>query len=93
MVGFLGEIGELYMETGKSNKKRVINIDAAKQQIEQELAGDMEIKKLCAVLPGLQVFTGCNSVSAFADKDEAKCYNLLRKNLEFVKTLESLGES
>ena len=34
MLCFLGEIGELYMKTGKGNKKRVINIDAVKKQIE-----------------------------------------------------------
>ena len=48
MLCFLGEIGELYMKTGKDNKKRVINIDAVKQQIEPELAGDIEINKFYA---------------------------------------------
>ena len=93
MLCFLGEIGELYMKTGKGNKKRVINTDAVKQQIEQELAGDIDINKFCAALPGLHAFTGCDSVSAFAGKGKAKCYNLPQKNLELVETLESLGEN
>ena len=80
------------MKTRKGNKKCVINIDAVKQQIEQELAGDVDFKKFCSALPGLHAFTGCDSVSAFAGKGKAKCYNLLRKNLGFVETLESLGE-
>ena len=58
MLCFLGEIGQLYMKTGKGNKKRVIDIDVVKQQIEQELADDIDINKLCAALPGLHVFTG-----------------------------------
>ena len=64
-----------------------------KHQIEQELAGDIDINKFCAALLGLHAFTGCDSVSAFTGKGKAKCYNLLRKNLEFVETLKSLGEN
>ena len=77
----------------KGNKKSVINIDVVKHQIEQELAGDIDINKFCAALLGLHAFTGCDSVSAFTGKGKAKCYNLLRKNLEFVETLKSLGEN
>ena len=47
---FLGEICELCMKTGKGNKKYVINIDAMKQHIEHELAGDIDINKFCAAL-------------------------------------------
>ena len=93
MLCFLGEIGELYMKTGKDSKKRVINIDAVKQQIEPELAGDIEINKFYAALPELHTFRGCDSVSPFAGKGKANCYNLLRKNLEFVKSLEPLREN
>ena len=93
MLCFLGEIGQLYMKTGKGNKKRVINIDAVKQQIEQGLADDIDINKLCAALSGLHMFTGWDSVSTFAGKGKAKCYSLLRKNLEIFETLESLGEN
>ena len=74
------------MKTGKGNKKLVINIDAVKKQIEPELAGNIDINKFCAALPGLHAFTGCDSVSAFAGKGKGKCYNLLRKNLKFVET-------
>ena len=88
---FLREIGEFYMKTGKGNKKRVINIDAVKKQIQQELAGNIDINKFCVALPGLHTFTERDLVSAFAGKGKANCCNLLRKNLEFVETLESLG--
>ena len=81
------------MKTGKDNKKCVINIDAVKQQIEQELAGDIEINKFYAALPGLHTFRGCHSVSPFAGKGKANCYNLLRKNLEFVESLKPLREN
>ena len=50
MLCFLGDIGELYMKTGKDSKKRVINIDVVKQQIEPELAGGIEINKFYAAL-------------------------------------------
>ena len=85
MLRFLGEISEFYMKTGNSNKKRVINIDPVKQQIEQELAGDIDINRFCDALLGLHVLIGCDSVSAFAGKGKAKCYNLLRKNLDLSK--------
>ena len=65
------------MKTRKGSKKCVINIDAVKQQIEQELAGDIDLAVSCAALPGLHAFTGCDSVSAFAGKGKDKCYNLL----------------
>ena len=93
MLRFLGEIGELYMKTWKGNKKHVLKVDAVKKQIEQELAGDIKINKFWAALPGLHAFTGYDSVSEFAGKGKAKCFNLLRKDLEFVKSLESLGEN
>ena len=47
------------MKTGKGNKKCVINIDAVEQEIEH-----VDTNKFCTVLPGLQAFTGCDSVSA-----------------------------
>ena len=60
---------------------------------ETNRAGDIDINKFCAALLGLHGFTECDSASAFAGKGKAKCCNLLRKNLQFLETLESLREN
>ena len=73
----------LYFDTGNSNKRRIIHIQALCEKIKREIQES---------ILGLHAFTGCDSISAFVQKGKKKPLTLLLKHLEFVPAFKELGE-
>ena len=73
----------LYFDTGNSNKRRIIHIQALCEKIKREIQER---------ILGLHAFTGCDSISAFVQKGKKKPLTLLLKHLEFVPAFKELGE-
>ena len=72
----------VYFETGKKNKKRLINLT--------EL-GNHYSDEYCKALLGLHAFTGCDSASAFKGKGKVKAIKLMLKDDQALKAAAALG--
>jgi hypothetical protein len=73
----------LLLETGKGNKKRLLNLtDIAQQYSSQQ----------CSALLGLHAFTGCDSCSAFKGVGKVKPIKVLLKHPKFTTIMEKFGE-
>ena len=72
----------IYFETGKKNKKRLINIT--------ELGAHYS-KEYCKALLGLHAFTGCDSTSAFKGKGKVRAMKWMLKDDIILKAAAALG--
>ena len=72
----------LYMDTGTSNKRRIINVKA----IADVLGSDM-----CAALLAFHAFSGCDYTSAFVRKGKVKPLEIVRRNVDFILAFRRLG--
>ena len=73
----------VYFETGKKNKKRLINIT--------EL-GTHYTSEYCKALLGLHAFTGCDSTSAFKGKGKVRAIKYMLKDDIILKAAAKLGD-
>ena len=71
-------------ETGKGNKKRLINMNNIAEKFSQEE---------CSALLGLHAFTGCDTCSAFKGTGKIKPIKVLQKNAKFNDMLARLGDN
>ena len=75
---------DILFETGKGNKKRLINVGKLAQVLSS---------LLCDAFLGLHAFTGCDSTSAFRGKGKVKALKLVQKSKHFQQEFSTLGES
>ena len=73
----------LLFDTGKGNKRRLINISDLSKEYSEELR---------SALLGLHAFTGCDSTSAFKGIGKIKPIKLIQKVTKFCEPLGRLGE-
>ena len=51
------------MKTGTKGKERIVNLNQVKQSLENRKSAEIQIDQVLDALPGIQAFTGCNTVS------------------------------
>ena len=73
----------VYFETGKKNKKRLINITGLAEHYSDEY---------CKALLGLHAFTGCDSTSAFKGKGKVRAIKWALKDELILKAAAKLGD-
>ena len=73
----------ILFETGKGNKKRIINVTKIAEKYSQVN---------CAALLGVHAFTGCDSTSAFKGKGKVKAIRLLQKKENYQRALSRLDD-
>ena len=78
MMFLLNSIRNLYMKTGTKGKVRIIDLEAVKEACKNALQ-NTDVGEVFNGLPGLQAFTGCDTVSAFAGKGKIKVLKLKEK--------------
>lgn len=74
----------VYFETGKKNKKRLINITEI---------GKHYSEKYCKALLALHAFTGCDTTSAFKGKGKVRAIKWLLKDTIILNALSKLGDT
>ena len=74
----------LIMDTGHSNKRRLIDVKSIAQELGQDLS---------SALLSLHAFTGCDTTSAFVRKGKLVPMRTLRSNEEYIPYFNSLGTS
>ena len=74
----------MLFDTGKGNKKRLLNITALAEELTQ---------KYCSALLSLHAFSGCNTTSAFKGKGKVKPLKTMLEKPKFVDTFAELGET
>ena len=74
----------LFILSGTKNRSRCVDIG--------EISNNLG-KELCAALPGLHAFTGCDTTSAFVGKGKKKGLDLLEKSETALAAMQKLGES
>ena len=72
----------VYFDTGKKNKKRLINISELGTHYSDEY---------CKALLGIHVFTGCDSTSAFKGKGKVRAIKWMLKDDLILKAAAALG--
>ena len=73
----------IYMKIGTQNRTQLVDITEISTNLRSDLSRS---------IPGIHVFTGCNSVSAFAGKGKVAALKILRKHPSFQKTFSMFGE-
>ena len=73
----------ILLETGKGNKKRMINVTKIAEKYSQVN---------CAVLLGIHAFTSCDSTSAFKGKGKVKAIRLLQEKENYQRVFYRLGD-
>ena len=76
--------GSLILATGTENKWRFIDVNGVSQKYGENI---------CEALPGLPVFTGCDSVSAFSGKGKQSAVKVILKDEGLCETMKELGQS
>ena len=71
-------------DTGKGNKKRLIDISDLARGLTQPF---------CSALLSLHAYTGCDSTSAFKGKGKVKAVKVLQQKPAFVHALVQLGDT
>ena len=86
---------DLFLQTGKRDKRRIINLQAIKESLDGEIPETEEysIDDFMSALPGLHSFTGCDSTSAFSGKGKVKALKLMINSARFVTLFQHLGTS
>ena len=74
----------ILFETGRGNKKRLLNITAFSNDISAVYSSAL----LC-----MHAYVGCDTVSAFKGRGKLKALTALQQYPHFIKTLAQLGES
>ena len=74
----------LFILSGTKNRSRCVDIGEVSNNLGEEL---------CAALPGLHAFTGCNTTSAFVGKGKKKGLDLLEKSQTAPAAMQKLGET
>ena len=74
----------ILFETGRGNKKHLLNITALAEELTQEH---------CSALLSLHAFTGCDSTSAFKGKGKVKAVKILQQKPKFSQTFAQIGEA
>jgi len=76
----------VWMEVGTTGRgnRRYINVTKIAAEIGPAI---------CAALPGLHAFTGCDYTSAFARKGKSRPYEIVSKTAKFQKALGSLSHT
>ena len=74
----------LFILSGTKNRSRCVDIGESSNNLGKEL---------CAALPGLHGFTGCDTTSAFVGKGKKKGLDLLEKSETALAAMQKLGES
>ena len=83
---------DLYFLTGVKNTRRIINITAVVENINQNLNfSDATLESLLSALIGFHSFTGCDTTSSFAGRGKVKPLMLMLKSKEYIETFKSLG--
>lgn len=72
----------VFFETGKKNKKRLINMTKLTEHYSDEY---------CKALLGLHAFTGCDSTSAFKGKGKVRAIRCMLKDSIILKASAKLG--
>ena len=85
----------LFLQTGKRNKRRIINLQAIKESLDGETAEtvDYSIDDFLSSLHGVHSFTGYDSTCAFAGKGKVKALKLMMNSARFVTLSQHLGRS
>jgi hypothetical protein len=73
----------LKVKSGTKLRPRLYDVQSITQQLGPEM---------CAALPGLHGFTGCDSTSAFSGKGKKKAYEFVTKENNHRKAMMDLGE-
>ncbi|XP_049303200.1 uncharacterized protein LOC125776214 [Bactrocera dorsalis] len=84
MVHLKNRLSHIWMLTGTGNHERFIDLTKI-----YELYGELLTKSLI----GFHAFTGCDFNPAFFNKGKKRPFTLLKKNVEFQKGFESLGNA
>ena len=77
------QIHSLFLSTGSKQHARVICITLLSTKIGP---------RLCAALPGIHVFSGCDSTSAFHGKGKVRPFTLVKESEAFQNYLINLGD-
>ena len=86
-------LGAAYMKAGRGSKTRVINIQSIKDQIAKDLPAGVDLQDFLRCLIGMHALTGCDTVSAFANKGKSKALKMLMKNDTYVRAFMNIGIS
>ena len=78
------------MKTGTKGKVRIIDLEAVKEACKNSLQST-DVDDVFNALPGLHAFIGCDTVSTFAPKEKAKALKLVKKNNEFLRLFQVIG--
>ena len=85
--------GQLFMLTGTGNKRRIIDVSSVAEGIYENHNETYCTKnQVMKALLGFHCFSGCDTVSSFAERGKLKPLKLLFKNSEYINALSSLGE-
>ena len=74
----------IYQKRGTQNRTRIIDIS----QIKCALSVPTSV-----AIPGLHAFTGCDSVSSFSGKGKLSVFKLMKKDEEYRKAFEQIGQT
>ena len=84
-MAFTNQINaSIYQKRGTQNRTRIIDIS----QIKCALSVPNSV-----ALPGLHAFTECDSVSSFSRKAKISVFKLLKKDEEYRKAFEQIGQT
>ena len=91
MLSYVNETNNLFMRTGCRNNLRIIDIEAVKESLLEDIPENVTDEQVLAALPGLHDFTGCDTVSAFSGKGKVKALKIMLTDAKFVEFFESIG--
>jgi hypothetical protein len=72
----------LFLRTGTGARLKLTSVNTAADNLGLQV---------CAALPGLHAFTGCDTVSAFAGRGKIRALNLVKNSDDYQKLFEEVG--
>ena len=90
MMFFLNSTRSFYMKTRAKGKVRIIDLEALKKACKKS-PQNTGVDEVFNALPGLHIFTECDTVSALAGKGKVKAIKLIKKNNEFLRLFQVIG--
>ena len=82
------------LKTSNKYKIRIINVSKIKESLKDKSDDVVSVGLECFTrgLVSLHVFTGCDTVSAFAGLGKSKAFKIMAKNVDYIKLFEKLGK-
>ena len=74
----------IYVRRGTKSRVRLVDITKLSEALGSEV---------CAALPGLHSWTGCDTVSALANQGKMKALNIVQQNPKYRGAFSSLGDA